>query len=88
MSTIDLNSPPPNHKYSVSVEREETAGERRVRLFKDVALFAVAIGFVILIVGLCYSTLSSPTATAEEKKWAMSVLSAATGGIIGYLVRK
>ena len=24
----------------------------------------------------------------EEKKWAMSVLSAATGGIIGYLVRK
>lgn len=88
MSTIDLNSPPPNHKYSVSVEREETTGERRVRLFKDVALFSVAIGFVILIVFLCYSTLSSASATAEEKKWAMSVLSAATGGIIGYLVRK
>lgn len=88
MSTIDLNSPPPNHKYSVSVEREETAGERRVRLFKDVALFSVAIGFVVLIVGLCVSTLSSAAATAEEKKWAMSVLSAATGGIIGYLVRK
>lgn len=88
MSTIDLNSPPPNHKYSVSVEREETAGERRVRLFKDVALFLVAISFVVLIVVLCYSTLSSGSATAEEKKWAMSVLSAATGGIIGYLVRK
>lgn len=88
MSTIDLNSPPPNHKYSVSVEREETAVERRVRLFKDVALFMVAIGFVILIVVLCYSTLSSGSATPEEKKWAMSVLSAATGGIIGYLVRK
>ena len=88
MSTIDLNSPPPNHKYSVSVEREETGGERRVRLFKDLALFLVAIGFVVLIVVLCYSTLSSATATPEEKKWAMSVLSAATGGIIGYLVRK
>ncbi|MBV8617424.1 MAG: hypothetical protein JOY84_01085 [Curvibacter sp.] len=88
MSTIDLNAPPPNHQYSVSVEREETIGERRVRLFKDVALFLVAIGFVVLIVGLCYSTLSSATATAEEKKWAMSVLSAAAGGIIGYLVRK
>lgn len=88
MSTIDLNSPPPNHKYSVSVEREETAGERKVRLFKDVALFVVAVGFVVMVVWLCYGTLSSGTASAEEKKWAMSVLSAATGGIIGYLVRK
>lgn len=88
MSTIDLNSPPPNHQYSVSVEREETASERRVRLFKDVTLFVVAICFVVLIVWLCYSTLSSSTSSAEEKKWAMSVLSAAAGGIIGYLVRK
>ncbi len=88
MSTIDLNTPPPNHKFSVSVEREETAGERHVRLFKDVALFLVAIAFVLLIAWLCYSTLASPSATAEEKKWAMSVLSAAAGGIIGYLVRK
>lgn len=88
MSTIDLNSPPPNHKFSVSVEREETTGERRVRLFKDVALFLVAIAFVVLITWLCYSTLFAPNATVEEKKWAMSVLSAAAGGIIGYLVRK
>ena len=88
MSTIDLNTPPPNHKFSVSVEREETTGERRVRLFKDVALFLVAIAFVLLITWLCYSTLASSNATAEEKKWAMSVLSASAGGIIGYLVRK
>ncbi len=88
MSSIDLNSPPPNHKFSVSIDREETEGERRVRLFKDMALFVVAIGFVVLIVMLCYSTLSSATATADEKKWAMSVISAAAGGIIGYLVRK
>lgn len=88
MSTIDLNAPPPNHKFSVSVEREETAGERKVRLFKDVSLFLVAIVFVVLIAWLCFSTLLSPGATAEEKKWAMSVLSAAAGGIIGYLIRK
>ncbi|MBU1666470.1 MAG: hypothetical protein KKG92_13890 [Gammaproteobacteria bacterium] len=88
MNSIDLNSPPPNHKFSVSVEREETDGERKVRLFKDVALFIVAIAFVVLIAWLSYSTLTSSSATAEEKKWAMSVLSAAAGGIIGYLVRK
>lgn len=88
MSNIDLNTPPPNHTFSVSVEPEETDADRHVRLFKDVALFVVAIGFVVMIAWLCFSTLSSTTATPEEKKWAMSVLSAATGGIIGYLVRK
>ena len=88
MSTIDLNTPPPNHKFNVSVEREETNGERNVRLFKDVSLFLVALAFVSLVVWLCFSTLTSASASPDEKKWAMSVLSAATGGIIGYLVRK
>jgi hypothetical protein len=88
VSTIDLNTPPPNHKFSVSVEREETTGERNVCLFKDVTLFIVAITFVALIAWLCYNTLTAQNASADEKKWAMSVLSAATGGIIGYLVRR
>jgi hypothetical protein len=85
MSHIDLNNPPPNHTFSVSVDREETDAERNVRLFKDVALFIVALGFVVLIVWLCYFTLIPISASAEEKKWVMSMLS---GGIIGYLVRK
>ena len=59
-----------------------------MRLFKDLALFVVAVGFVVLMVWLCYETLPSGVASAEEKKWAMSVLSAATGGIVGYLLRK
>ena len=88
MSSIDLNAPPPNHKFSVSVEREETDGERWVRLFKDMALFLTAIGFVVVIASICINTLTSAAAAPEEKKWAMSVLSAATGGIIGYLIRK
>ncbi|PKD42087.1 hypothetical protein CWO84_01400 [Methylomonas sp. Kb3] len=88
MSHIDLNNPPPNHTFSVSVDRQETGAERNVRLFKDLALFVVALGFVVLIVWLCYATLVATTTSAEEKKWAMSILSAATGGIIGYLLRK
>ena len=87
-NTLDLNNPPQNHKYSVSVEREETAGERRVRLFKDVVLFSVAITFVVAIAIMCFNTLLSDTASAEEKKWAMSILSAAAGGTIGYIVRR
>ncbi len=88
MSQLDLGNPPPNHQVSVSIEREETSGELKVRLFKEVVLFIVAVGFVMLLVWLCYDTLASKTATADEKKWAMSVLSAAAGGIIGYLVKK
>jgi flagellar biogenesis protein FliO len=87
VSKIDLNNPPPNHKFSVSVEKEESPGDQKVRLFKDVGLFIVAIGFVVLIAWICYSTLMASTSSAEEKKWAMSALSAATAGLIGYLVR-
>ena len=34
----------------------------------------------------CLAT--SGTTTPEEKKWAMSIVSGAAGGIIGYLIRK
>lgn len=87
-NSINLNSPPPDHNYSIKVDPKETDGDRAVRLFKDVALFLVAIGFVVLIAILCYGTLTSSATTAEEKKWAMSIISGAAGGIIGYLIRK
>lgn len=87
-NTLDFSNPPSDHVYNASVGPAESVGDRRVRLFKDVVLFLVAIAFVVLITWLCFSTLTSPIATAEEKKWAMSALSAAAGGIIGYLVRK
>ncbi|MEQ6352964.1 hypothetical protein [Ralstonia pseudosolanacearum] len=67
MSTIDLNNPPPNHNYKVSVEREETAGERWVRLTKDLALFFAALlvfGMIVLL--LCYRALSSPQTSARK----------------------
>ena len=88
MSTIDLDKPPPHHVYTVSVEPEERPAERIVRLFKDIALFLVAIAFVVTIAIICFRTLYDAAATADEKKWAMSVLSAAAGGIVGYLIRK
>ena len=88
MSTIDLDSPPPNHKFSVSVEREETGAERAVRLGKDVALFATALGLIIIVAWMCVDTIRSSTTSADEKKWAMSILSAVTAGLIGYLIKK
>lgn len=88
MSQIDLNHPPPNHNYKVAIEREESDGERRVRLTKDLALFFAALAIVGLVVWIAIDTVLSPTAGAEDRKWAMSLLTAIAGGLVGYLVRK
>jgi hypothetical protein len=85
---LDLQSPSADHKYKFSVEPNEATADRNVRLFKDVVVFLLAVGFVLLIVWLCVSTVVSASAQAEEKKWAMSILSAAAGGLIGYRIRK
>jgi hypothetical protein len=37
---------------------------------------------------LAFSTVTGTTATVEEKKWAMSILSAGAAGMVGYLVRR
>lgn len=88
MSRIDLDKPPPNHNFKISVEREESDGERRARLTKDLALFFAALAVVGVVVWLATSTVLSPTAGAEDRKWAMSILTAIAGGLVGYLVRK
>jgi hypothetical protein len=88
VSSVDLNNLPPNHRFRVSVEREETSEERYVRLTKDLGIFVLAAVFVSAIYWLAFVTATSATATPEEKKWAMSVLSAGAAGLVGYLVRK
>jgi hypothetical protein len=88
VSTIDLNNLPPNHRYKVMLEREETTAERNVRLGKEVVVFVLAAVFVSVIYWLALNTALSPTAQVDEKKWALSVLSAGAAGLVGYLVRK
>jgi hypothetical protein len=88
VSVIDLNNPLPDYRYSVSVERDETPGERGVRLAKDMIVFLLAVLFVGAIYWLCFMAVTSATASGEEKKWAMSILSGGAGGLVGYLVRK
>lgn len=85
---FDLNSPPANHSVDLTLKREETAGERCVRLFKDITLFALAVAFVVTITVICYQTATTGTASPDDKKWAMSFLSGSAAGLIGYLIRK
>lgn len=88
MNQLDLNNPPRDHNLNVSIEPGETKAELFVRLFKDVLLFLTTIGFVVLVVWICFDALRGADKSADEKRWAMSVLTAITGGLVGYLVRK
>jgi hypothetical protein len=88
MSQIDLNNPPPGHNYTVKIEKEAPPPKRGVRLFKEGVRFMLVVAFVGIMAGMCIHATFSPRTTAEEKKWAMSILSAATGGMIGYLLKK
>ena len=62
MSAIDLNNPPPGHRYRVLVDKEETGAERTVRLTKDLGVFLLAVVFVGGIYWLAYTTVISTTA--------------------------
>jgi hypothetical protein len=84
----DFNKPPPNHIYKASIEREEYASERFVRLFKDVVVFLAAITLTGIIAWLCCRAVLSSSANPDEQKWAMSILSGMVGGIVGYLVKR
>ena len=87
-NNIDLNNPPANYRYKVTLDREETQGELCVRLVKDFGLFLFALVTVGAVFWLAYEAVTSPTAGADEKKWAMSILSGGAMGLVGYLVRK
>ena len=86
MRTLDLSAPPQNHTYTVSLCPEEKNSDRFVRLAKEIILVVLAAGFVILIGWICVQTLFSMQATDEEKKWAMSTVTAISGGLVGYLI--
>lgn len=86
MTQLDLNNLSARTNVTVTVAREESHAERIVRLGKEIAisLFALVVGAVV--VWLCVRSLISADANAEEKKWAMSVLAAIGGGVVGFLL--
>jgi hypothetical protein len=89
MDRIDLNNPPANHRVDLSLSPEETPGERQLRLWKDGTVFYTAWLACVLIVGYAaWTAVGAPDIDADTKRWAMSIVSAAAGGLLGFLVRK
>jgi hypothetical protein len=88
VTRFDFDDPPPTHQFSIRYDPVETTGERTVRLAKEFLVFLLAAGFVSTIFYLAFVTVTNPSSSPEEKKWAMSVLSAGAAGLVGYLVRR
>ena len=49
VSRLDFQRPPPGHKFKAPLEPDEAPADRYVRLFKDVVVFLLAVGFVLTI---------------------------------------
>ena len=85
---VDLNNPPPGQTYKLGLEKDESDGDRKVRLFKELALFICGLAATGIVFGLCLVVVTNPGASVDDRKWSMAVLSAAVGAILGYLLKR
>jgi len=86
VSNLDLKELPADLQLTLS--KKETDSERRLRLVKDSIVFVLAI--CVLVLALVWSAwiLFEPSATADNKHTAQTVMIAIVSGLVGYLVRK
>lgn len=89
MSEVDLSKLlRADHEVSVKLEKSESAGDAAVRRIKELALAACAIIATGVFLWICYQTVTSTTASADEKRWAQSIITAAIGALIAAVVKK
>ncbi len=86
MNNLDLNNLPDDLQATLS--KKETGGERRIRLGKDLAVFSFAL--IVLLAAFIWSgwIMVEPSASADDKHTAQTILIALVSGLLGYLVKK
>ena len=85
---LDLNDLAKRHNLKLEVAPAEESGDAKLRRWKDAVLFSVAVLLVLVISGICFWIVIAQGVSGDDKKWATSVLTLITGGIIGYLTGK
>ncbi len=86
MSNLDLTNLPPD--LQATLTKKETDGERRIRLVKDIGVFSLAL--IVLFAAFIWSgwIMIEPSASADDKHTAQTIIIALVSGLVGYLVRK
>lgn len=86
---LDLNEPADGHKMDVKITPIESVGERRIRMVKDVVVFLLAvIACTSIVIYASYTAAFDGSAAEGAKRWAMSIVSASAGGLLGFLLKK
>ena len=89
MNVLDLDKEVKNHRWDISLTAEETPGERRLRLAKETTVFYTAwLACVAIVVYAGWTAVGAADVDADTRRWAMSIVSASVGALLGYLVRK
>lgn len=84
----DLNALLVQKAYELTVKPSEDPADAAHRRRKDLALFMFALLGAGAIGAYCLWVLIEPSTSADDKKWAQSVLTAIITGLIGYLTGK
>lgn len=92
---LDLDEYARRHRWKVEILPEEPpqeaefrrlqkAADARLHRWRDGALLAVAVAFILALAGGCMALSFSTTASADDKKWAWSTLTLIAGAVVGY----
>ena len=77
---------PPEHDDERDARLRHEGYDLNVARFKDVVMFLFSIALVAVMIWLCVQAVMA--GTADDKRWATSILTGAASGLIGYLIRQ
>ncbi|RZI57625.1 MAG: hypothetical protein EOP37_19645 [Rubrivivax sp.] len=86
---FDLNRLPANVKTTLKVEPDESPEDARHRRRRENLILYFGLLIVTgAIAGSVYVAFGSTTASADDRKWAQSLLTLMIGAMIGYVIPK
>ena len=90
--TLPLTATPPiniaGHNTTLSVEPEEHADDRRLRLHKELVLFWFCLTAVTVALLGCGYALTFTNLSSDDKRSVFAILTLILGGVIGYFLKK
>jgi hypothetical protein len=85
--TVDVGTLIERGDIDVSISTRESEDDARVRRFKEIAGFLIAVSSIVVAMGTSvYLIFFHSVASADERKWALGTISAILGAVGGYLV--
>ncbi len=86
LENATFSRPPTTEERKTKLKIEEW--NAKVGYVKDLLLWVMAIVSVGIFVYICLSLINNPISSSDDKKWATSIISSMTTGLIGYLTGK